>query len=64
MSNDESSDYALWVKLANDPGQTEEARQHYRAQMEACVHRRMRAAFQFATQQALASPASAVLPKA
>jgi hypothetical protein len=48
-----SGDYELWVRLANDPSQSEEARQQYRARMEACVHEMMRAAFQFATQQAL-----------
>lgn len=48
MSTDESSDYTLWVKLANDPSQSEEARQHYRAQMEAYVHKKMREAFKFA----------------
>ena len=45
MSDDEASDYALWVKLANDPSQTEEARQQYRAQMQAHVHRKLREAF-------------------
>lgn len=42
------ADYALWVQLANDPSQTEEARQYYRARMEGVVHAQMRGAFQFA----------------
>lgn len=58
MSDDEAADYALWVKLANDPSQTEEARQRYRAQMEAHVHRKLREAFQLATQSAAAAPES------
>ena len=57
MSNDESSNYALWVMLANDPSQSEEARQHYRAQMEVHVRQQLRAAFQAAAKQAL-PPAS------
>ena len=48
MSND---DYALWVKLANDPSQPEEARQQYRSRMEAYLHQKMREAFQLATRQ-------------
>ena len=50
MNDDEASNYALWVKLANDPSQTEEARQQYRLQMEAHVHRKLREAFQLAVQ--------------
>jgi hypothetical protein len=46
MSKDEDSDYAEWVRLANDPSQSEEARQRYRAQMEDYVHRKLREAFQ------------------
>jgi uncharacterized protein (DUF885 family) len=45
MSNDEDSNYALWVQLANDPRQSEEARQGYRAQMEAYIHEKLREAF-------------------
>lgn len=56
MNDDEASDYALWVKLANDPSQTEEARQRYRAQMEVHVHRKLREAFQFAVQSTAAVP--------
>ena len=48
VNENEASDYALWVKLANDPSQTEEDRQRYRARMEAHVHRKLREAFQFA----------------
>jgi flagellar biosynthesis protein FliP len=51
MSTDDSSDYALWVTLANDPKQSEEARQHYRTRMEAYVHRKLREAFQVAAKQ-------------
>jgi flagellar biosynthesis protein FliP len=50
MNDDAASDYTLWVKLANDPSQTEEARQQYRALMEAHVHRKLREAFQFAVE--------------
>ena len=46
MSNDEDSNYALWVQLANDPSQSEEARQQYRAKMEAYIHEKLREAFQ------------------
>ncbi len=53
MSEDEASDYELWVRLANDPSQSEEARQRYRAQMEAYVHRKMREAFRLAAEQTL-----------
>jgi hypothetical protein len=45
MSKEEDSDYALWVELANDPSQSEEARQQYRAQMEAYIHEKLREAF-------------------
>jgi hypothetical protein len=48
MSTDDSSDYALWVALANDPNQSAEARQHYRERMEAHVRRKVREAFQLA----------------
>jgi hypothetical protein len=56
MSTDDSSDYALWVALANDPNQSEEARQHYREQMEAHVRRKVREAFQFAAKQTSPHP--------
>jgi hypothetical protein len=46
MSQAEDSAYAEWVQLANDPSQSEEARQKYRAQMEAYVHEQLRRAFQ------------------
>jgi hypothetical protein len=55
MSQD--SDYELWVRLANDPSQSEEARQQYRERMAAYVHQKMRDAFRFATQQTLNPPA-------
>jgi hypothetical protein len=51
MSNDEDSDYSLWVQLANDPSQSEQARQRYRAQMEAYIHEKLREAFQLAAKQ-------------
>lgn len=51
MRDTESSDYALWVQLANDPSLSEEVRQRYRAQMEAYLHKKMREAFQVATRQ-------------
>jgi hypothetical protein len=59
MSHDESSDYSLWVLLANDPSQPEETRQHYRARMEAYIHEKLREAFQFAAQQTPSSPSPA-----
>jgi hypothetical protein len=52
-----SGDYELWVRLANDPSQSEQARQQYRERMAEYVHQKMRAAFRFATQQTLNSPA-------
>lgn len=48
MSEDESSDYALWMALANDPSQPEEARGQYRLRMESYLRKKVRAAFQFA----------------
>jgi hypothetical protein len=53
MSTDDSSDYVLWLALANDPNQSEEARRQYREQMEAHVRRKVREAFQLAAQQTL-----------
>jgi hypothetical protein len=55
MSTD-STDYALWVTLANDPNQSEDARQRYREQMEAYLYRKVREAFQFAAKQTLPTP--------
>jgi hypothetical protein len=46
------ADYTLWMQLANDPSQTEEARQYYRARLESTVHTQMRDAFQSAAAQA------------
>jgi flagellar biosynthesis protein FliP len=51
MSDEESSDYSVWVQLANDPSQSEEARQRYRVQMEAYIHEKLREAFQLAAQR-------------
>ena len=62
MSDEESSDYSLWVQLANDPSQSEEARQRYRAQMEAYIHEQLREAFQLAAQQTTPQAVVAVAP--
>jgi flagellar biosynthesis protein FliP len=52
MSNDDSpDDYDLWVQLANDPSQTQDARRHYRALMETYVHEQLREAFRLAAEQ-------------
>jgi hypothetical protein len=51
MSHDESAEYSEWVQLANDPSQSEEARQHYRALMEAYIHEKLREAFQLAARK-------------
>jgi hypothetical protein len=56
MNNEEFSEYSLWLKLANDPSQSEKARRHYRSQMEGYMHRKMRQAFQLAAQQTHPSP--------
>jgi hypothetical protein len=56
MSDHEPSDYSLRVKLANDPSQPEEARQHYRARMEGYVHQKLREAFQLAARQTPSTP--------
>jgi hypothetical protein len=53
LNDDESTNYPLWVRLANDPSQSEQARQHYRAQMEAFLRDRMREAFRAASQKML-----------
>ena len=50
MGEDEL-EYLRWVRLANDPSQSEETRLHYRTQMQAYVHKRMRESFQLATAQ-------------
>jgi len=52
----QSTDYALWVALANDPSQSEQVRQQYRELMQAHVHRKLREAFKFATQSAASPP--------
>ena len=51
-----SDDYGLWVKLANDPSQSEQARQQYRELMQAHVHQKLRQAFQFAVQSTAPAP--------
>jgi hypothetical protein len=56
MSNDESSDYSLWVLLANDPSQPEATRQHCRARLDAYIHEKLREAFRFAAQQTPSAP--------
>jgi hypothetical protein len=56
LTTDDSSDYALWLALANDPNQSQEARQHYREQMEAHVRRKVREAFQLAAKQTFPHP--------
>ena len=50
MTVDESSDYVAWMQLANDPSQTQEIRQEYRARMEEFVHARMVSAFRLASE--------------
>ena len=51
MSDDESSEYSQWVQLANDPSQSEEARQRYRALMDDYIHQKLREAFQLAARK-------------
>ena len=46
---DELADYASWLQLANDPSQTEEARERYRARMQEFMRTRMRDAFRAAS---------------
>ena len=53
MNADESADYALWLARANDPSQTDETRQHYRARMEDSVRARLANAFRFAAETAV-----------
>lgn len=50
MKEDESSDYVVWLQLANDPSQTDAVRRHYRARMEEFVRARMVSAFQLASE--------------
>jgi hypothetical protein len=49
MNTDEFADYTLWLQLANDPSQTEQARQRYRARMQEFMRARMRDAFRAAS---------------
>jgi hypothetical protein len=51
MGVEHGSDYEFWMRLANDPRQSEEARQHYREQMDTHMKGRLRAAFRFAAAQ-------------
>lgn len=53
MEDNAFGDYALWLQLANDPSQTHESRELYRARMQEFVRARMRAAFQAAGTQRL-----------
>jgi hypothetical protein len=46
-----SEEYSLWVKLANDPSQPEQLRQHYRTLMEEHLHQQLREAFRLASQK-------------
>jgi hypothetical protein len=48
MSTADLAEYALWLKLANDPSQSEDARRQYRARLEAYVHTKLREAFKLA----------------
>jgi hypothetical protein len=61
MSDDASADYALWVRMANDPSQSEQTRLYYRARMETYLHAKMREAFVLA---ARARPAASEDPSA
>ena len=45
MQENEFADYASWLQLANDPSQTQEAREMYRARMQEFMRARMREAF-------------------
>ena len=45
MNENDFADYALWLQLANDPSQTEQARAQYRARMQEFMRARMRDAF-------------------
>jgi hypothetical protein len=47
----EFADYALWLQLANDPSQTQEARERYRARMQEFMRARMRDAFRAASSE-------------
>jgi len=63
MSDDESSEYAQWVQLANDPSQSEEARQRYRALMEAYIHEKLREAFRLAANEPPPGPTTPPVAK-
>jgi hypothetical protein len=51
MDEEQSANYSLWTRLANDPGQSEQARQHYRALMQEHLHQQLRDAFRMASQK-------------
>jgi len=48
MSTNESSEYARWLALANDPNESEQARLLHREKMTAYLHLKLREAFTFA----------------
>jgi hypothetical protein len=50
MDEEPSAEYSLWMKLANDPSQSEQERRHYRALMEERLHQQLRAAFRLASE--------------
>jgi hypothetical protein len=54
MSDDEASEYARLMKLANDVSLTDEIRAGYRAQLEALTHKKR--AFKFAAKQTPPAP--------
>lgn len=51
MNDNEFADYALWLQLASDPSQTEQAREQYRARMQEFMRARMRDAFRAASSE-------------
>jgi hypothetical protein len=63
MSEHETSDYALWVELANDPSQSEEGRRHHRLRMEGYLHNKVREAFKFAAGKQLSGVSTPLSPE-
>ena len=55
MDEAQSAEYALWVRLANDPRQSEQAREHYRALMQEYLHQQLRDAFKLASRKTVDS---------
>jgi hypothetical protein len=55
MDNGQLGDYSLWVQLANDPSQSEQARLYYRALMQEHLHQQLRDAFRMASQRTQSS---------